>query len=233
MSEINIDKKIPSIKVDKELIIELENYFVNNIAEIVGIDKETIKKNYSIDITDSLGTETYSSISEFHLRLFQNSTERIKLGYRIYGKKVLRVELSLAVKEYSSMVRINLKTNSSREMAQGILNGIIERLDSYKTQNYIFHKPVLKGIIWGLSYIIIIPIVLFFMNKQYLNSLYLLILFILSNVIVHYGEKLKPYCEFETQNQKRINKIFSFLFWGFISYLIFGLGLGLITNAFL
>ena len=233
MSKIIIDKKIPSVKVDRKMIIQLENYFINNISELVGIDKETIIKNYSIEISDSLGTEEYDRFSEFPLSLFQNGTEKIKLGYNIYGKIILSVELSFSVNAYTSMIRIRLETNSSREMAQGILNGITERINPYKTYNYFFHKPVLKGVIWGLSYIIIIPIVFLFMNKQYIFSVYLFILYILINLLVHYGEKLKPYCEFDTQKQKRINQIFSFLFWGFISYLIFGLGLGLITNTIL
>ena len=233
MKEFYINKKLPSIKIDKQLIERLENYIINDVSEIIGIEKEIIKKEYVLQITDSFGIEEYESISEFPMSIFQDGTEQITLEYSIYGNPVLAIlNVSFSKKDYFTTIKIRLKTNNPREKAQGIFNGILDRINPYKTYNSFFHNQILGGIIWGLSLLTIYFVFGLFMDKEYLWGVYLTVVIILTNYLINNGKSFKPYSEFITSKQLRINKIFSFFIWGTISYLVFGLGYELIVKSF-
>jgi len=230
MSKFRLKKQLPSIKVDKELIERIENYLINDIPAIINIDKNEIIENYSIEIIDSLGTEEFSRISEYPIKNFQNGTQRIKFGFSYYKKSVTRIFISFSVNKYFSDIDISLDCVHPREKAQGIYNGLLDRINPNKTYNYIFHYfffGVIGGVIIGLLLSLLIYTLI---NKQYIWSIYL---FISSLLLIFIGpkiEEIKPYSEFLTQKQQQYNKIFSFFIWGIISYLIFGLGLGLLQN---
>ena len=233
MKEFYIDKKLPSIKIDKQLIEQLEDYIINDVSGIIGIEKEIIRKEYVLQITDSFGTEEYESISEFPMSIFQNETKQIILKYSIYSNSELAtLNISFSNKDYFTSIKIRIKTENPREKAQGIFNGILDRINPYKTYNSFFHNQILGGIIWGLSLLAIYIVVSLFFNKEYLWGIYLTVVIILINYLISNGKSFKPYSEFITTKQLRINKIFSFFIWGTISYLVFGLGFELIVKSF-
>lgn len=230
MNEFNIRKDLPSIKVDKELVNQLEKYIISDIPEIIGIDKQTILDKYSIEIVDSLGSGKFNSISEFPLSLFQDGTKEINFGFSVYNQSFCSVKISFSVEQYSSKIDISLKTTNPREKAQGIYNGILEHINQHKTYNFIFHK-IFIGIIGGIGIGLITPIITLAVAKNYLWATLLTLASIIIIFFVYKGPKLKPYSEFSTKRQIRYNRIFSYFIWGFISYLIFGLGFGLLKDV--
>jgi hypothetical protein len=230
MNEFNIRKNLPSIKVDKELIEQLENYLLSNVPEIIGIEKHLIEEKYSLEIVDSLGTGKFNRISEFPLSLFQDGTKKIKFGFSFYGLISFSIYISFSNTQSSSELDISLKTNNPREKAQGIYNGLMERINQHKTYNFIFHN-ISMGIVVGLGTWLIIPIINQTIKKNYLWASYLTLATIIMFFIGISGAKFKPFSEFLTKKQIRYNKVISFLIWGIISYFIFGLGFGLLKDS--
>lgn len=229
MKEFNIRKDLPSAKVDIELLEQLENYILSDIPGIIGIEKEKIAENYSLEIVDSLGTGQYNRISEFPLSILQDGTEKIKFGFKLYHQAYFSINISFSRSKYSSELDISLKTDNPREKAQGIYNGILDRINPHKTYNYIFHT-ILIGVLGGLGIGLISPILIFIINKNYLWASLLTIASIIIIFFAYRGQKFKPYSEFMTKRQTRYNRIFSFFIWGVISYLVFGLGFGIIKE---
>jgi hypothetical protein len=232
MNKFNIRKDLPSIKIDKEFISQLEKYILEDIPGITDIDKLLIQEKYSIEIVDTLGSGVFNNISEFPLSSFQDGTKKIKMGFSIYEKTYCSVNISFVTASSGSIIDISLDSNNPREKAQGIYNGIMDFINQNKTYNHIFHMfyiGILGGAGIGLLYLVFILA----LRKYFLWAT---IVFFVSFMIVSYSyyvPKLKPYSEFLTNRQKRNNKIFSFFIWGFISYLIFGLGFGLLKDLIL
>lgn len=229
MNNFNIRKDLPSIKVDMELIKHLEQYILDNIPEILEIDKQLIKDNYSILIVDSLGSGSFNSISDFPLSSFQNGTKKIKLGFRVYDQFSYSIDVSFDYDSYGSQIDISLRTNNPREKAQGIYSGLMDYINQSTTYNYLFHKfytPMIGG--GGIAAILYVTIQA--LKKNYLLASLIFLASILAIIYAYYCPRLKPYSEFMTNRQKRNNKIFSFFAWGTISYLVFVLGFGLLKD---
>ena len=229
MNEFNIRKELPSIKVDIDLIKQLEKYILSDVPEILGIDPDQVYKNYSLEIIDSLGSGQFNRISEFPLSILQDGTDKIKFGFKLFDKAYYSVNISFSKSNNSSKLDISLKTNNPREKAQGIYNGIFDRINPHKTYNYIFHT-VFMMFSGGLGLGLIGPILIFITNSNYLWASLLSIASILIMFFAIQGQKFKPYSEFMTKRQSRYNRIFSFFIWGVISYMVFGLGLGIIKE---
>lgn len=230
MKEFYINKELPSVSVNKKLIEQIEEYILNDIPNIIGVDKEKVKEVYVLEIIDSLGVEKFNKISDYPLSIFQNGTSKISFGFSVYEDIYATVKISFGVKKYTSELIIKLKTQNAREKAHGIYNGILDRIKPNKTYNSYFHTWV-NGPILGLGIIMLMPSLALFLNDKILWGVYSLFggisLISFSSKI----EKIKPYSEFETQRQMQLNKIFSFLIWGLISYIIFGVGLGLLYDS--
>jgi len=162
---------------------------------------------------------------------FQDGTKEVSFGFSIHEESYCRIEISFSKNTYYSIINISLKTNNPREKAQGIYNGIMDRINQHKTYNFIFHNPIVGTIAAvGLGLILSLIFIMIVFKKNYLwASLFSLAAFIIV-FLIYQGPKLKPYSEFSTNIQIRNNKIFSFFIWGLISYLVFSLGFGILTE---
>ena len=65
MNEYNIRQDLPSVKVDKVLIEQLENYILLDVPSIIGVDKQSVVEKYSLEIVDSIGSGKFNRISSF------------------------------------------------------------------------------------------------------------------------------------------------------------------------
>lgn len=104
MNTFNIRKDLPSIRIDKELISQLEKYILEDIPEIIDVDKQLFKDKYSILIIDTLGSGSFNTISEFPLSSFQDGTKKIKMGFGMYDKSSCSVDISFDTDSYGSLV---------------------------------------------------------------------------------------------------------------------------------
>lgn len=210
MNQYNIRKDLPSVKVDKALIEQLENYILFDVPSIIGIDKELILKNYSLEIVDSLGSAKFSRISEFPFSIFQNGTEKIIFGSRYYSDPYFCVQIYFSKRKYSTVIEINLKCDNPSALATAIYNEILLRIKQYKAYNSIYHNDYLP-LIGGASIGIMLGgIILLYFNFSHWG-LYIYVLLLLISFIAAKGEHLKPYCEFSTSKQLQNNRTFNYI----------------------
>lgn len=230
MNEFSLRKDIPSVKVSKELIEQLEKYILKDVSEIIGIDSQLLKDNYTIEISDKLGSETFKSISDYSLNRFQDGTENIKFGFSLYNPLNFRLKLSFDAYKSSSKIDLSIKSIKPREKVNGIYNGILDRLKIHKTYNRHFHNSYVLGGFSVLNGIIFTISLIQFSKGNLIVSLILLLLAIGSIITIINIGNLKPYSEFDTNNQTINNKVFSWLAWGILSFIFFGLILGYLKD---
>ena len=87
MAEFNIEKKIQSCHITKEIISQLEDYITNRVPEIADLDRGDIRRSLSISIEDKIGTQTMSSISEYG---FPHFGAELTHGDHRFNKKTVR-----------------------------------------------------------------------------------------------------------------------------------------------
>lgn len=230
MNEFSLRKDIPSVKVSKELVEQLENYILQDVSEIIGIDYKLLKENYTVEINDELGTETFKSISDYSLNRFQDGTKNIKFGFSLYSPLNFRIKVSFDVDKYSSKIDLYIKSIKPREKINGIYNGLLDRLMIHKTYNRYFHNSLIKGIISGLNGIILTISLIQFSKGNLFISLILLLIATGSIIAVLNISNIKPYSEFDTNKQRIYNKFFSWFIWGILSFIFFGLILGYLKD---
>ena len=106
---------------------------------------------------------------------------------------------------------------------------IIENGSKNKNNNSIFHSSVLNAL-GGIG------IGIFFLSVGFLGARQLLWFFILFSTGLIFGSfamitpRLKPYSEFHTRKQSKLNRIFNFFVIGLITYLVFTVGAGLMKD---
>jgi hypothetical protein len=218
MKEYYIRQDLPSVRVDKSLIEQLENYILFDVPSIIKVDNQLVLKNYSIEIVDSLGTGKFNRISEFPASMFQNGTEKIQFGTSIY-EPYFRVQISFSKRKYYSAIDISLKSDNPSEIAKGIYNEILTRINQHKTYNSIYHNEYLNLIGAASFGIMIGGIILLYSHFNHWGfSLYITLLLI--SFIAAKGQSYKPYSEFSTAKQLQINKTFNYIVLSIIIPLI-------------
>ena len=154
--------------------------------------------------------------------MFQNGTEKIKFGYSLYNKPGFSVQISFSKKQYYSVIDISLKSDNPSEIAKGIYNEILNRINQHKTYNYIYHNAYMPFI--GGAAIGSMPgvIFLFYLN-HFRWGIYLFAILLLIIIICAKGAYYKPYCEFSTSKQLKYNRTFNFIVAGIIVPSILGI----------
>lgn len=83
MSRITKSERLPSCEINIGLLKELENYFINELPDVIYSKKEYLKYNYSITIEDNFASEMFGSIDEYYGTRFTDNTSRISLSLKI------------------------------------------------------------------------------------------------------------------------------------------------------
>jgi hypothetical protein len=84
MSRFELEKLIPSSNVSKELIGQLEDYIVEQAAQVTTIDREKVAEKCSVTLNDNFGVEEIKSIKLYAPSLFPDSTSHLCLSLWIY-----------------------------------------------------------------------------------------------------------------------------------------------------
>jgi len=228
MSSYEISMAIPSCNVNKTLLKELEEYIKKKGIEVLGEKHDTEKSYYHFNIEDKYGEESLSTIDEYSRERFQNDIKGISLSFSDWPT---RISISFGLDKLDSQIRISIESPNAREVSQGIINEILNRLKDYKNLNYLFPSYVP----WLNSGFLIIASVLF-IDAIYRNifkdaeiRLYAVISGLVMFTILIYNilTRFNPYCVFDTNRNKEIGKNTSLIIKG-AAGLLFGLFLTLL-----
>ena len=155
--------------------------------------------------------------------LFPNTTIRIEIVLKYYKKgKSFFFELEFGRYPQYSNISIRCTTENPREHVEGIYRSIIERIKPHYNMNRYLHSPIAWIIL-----IAPIPLNFFtinsFSNNDTIRAAYIIFLQLVCLLSYVFSFRFKPYIEFNTSRQNKINSLLKFFITGIITYLLFGI----------
>ena len=223
MATYSIDHRLPSCAVNKDLLADIETYFLQKWSSL---NEDKGACSFVFSITDSIGSEDMMSVKDYKFHLLPDDIKEATL--EVKGNAYPTIRVSFRTVSVGSDVRIVVSDQNARELARGILTGILEILGPFKTRNYIFDPTNGLAIIGWLfltmaaawAGISLAPRLFTGANEdtRQITALFgPVVLCVCLGVIVF---RLHPYTTFETRlNQKRA-AIWNRLFYGVLASLV-------------
>jgi len=218
------EQSLPSLKVTKDFLHSLEQYFVKRVVDASIVSQEEASKLLSIKIEDSLGSETIASISQVTASRFADSTSRIEVElatpYKPDGTR-LRVRLNFSRGRLFSTLAISATMPNARELALGLKDGLLRMLEPQKTWHWIAH-PTAQ--VWGALFAggVWIGYFLFQASGKEAHFPYLLGSFALVWIYLFGMGSLRSYTVFDSRASERADKIWGWFIGGVATFLLFG-----------
>lgn len=198
----NYEKILPSLFVDKKLLVDLERYILQRCGQL-DVRKKQVPA-YAGTIIDSSGTLSLPSIESYPREIFDNETETITLSYGETYENI-RIHLRFAKNRNSSEIEISYKGENAREVVESIKVGIYQCLKDSKTWNFIYHphEAVFTLLIYSLLFVLGITIYNAVKTAIWSQQGLSAILFLFTYFV---APSFKPYTTFETRQNMIIRK---------------------------
>ncbi|QTN21439.1 hypothetical protein HZ992_14730 [Rhizobacter sp. AJA081-3] len=218
------EQALPSLKVNKDLLEALEKYLVKRFSDALQTSEEEIRKRYSLQIEDSLGTEKLASVEQMSATKFADSTSQVEVEldspYREDGQR-MRVRVRFSKGRLFSTLAVSAAAPNARELVLGVRDGLLRVLEPHKTWNSLAH-PSSAG--WGIGIGLggWMMYGLFAADAKSTYFPFLLAAFTLLWLYLFAFGPLRPYSTFESRASERNEKIWSWLIAGLGTFLLFG-----------
>lgn len=228
----SIRHELPACLVNSKLLSDIENYLLRKRDLLMSITEEK-KWNYRIALHDSYGSEILSSIEQFNSINFPDNLKEIVIINDSHSGNEIRINFGL--RRNSSIIKISIRSENSREIVEGIKAEIFQILRNYKTKTEFFNPSLNIELSMILFSAIISPgtvAILYSINKQ-LNQ-YTISLLLLSVMFGIYFifKQFKPYNIFDTKKNIKQEQWSSWLFFSLLEFIIFTFIGGLLLREF-
>ena len=129
--------KIPSCTVGRRLLTDIEAYILSRWEDF---DPQE-RPNYYFAITDPIGTETIPNVADYSPSLFPDDSQEATLSLSApkFGQQLSSLRVSFAVDRISSTISINLNGPNARELAKGIVDGVLGYVRPWQNYNGLLH----------------------------------------------------------------------------------------------
>lgn len=230
--ELTLDSQIESCLVNRELISQLEECLFKEIPELEIFREKNIRDNYSLAIKQEARIEKIKNIQNYINPQFSDSTNQILLEVTIKRPKTLIISINFVNDKKKSIISVKHRSQKPDVLVNGIIARIIEIIHTSANCNKIFHPHKFVGLLLHLVGFISVAFttyVIFFVYSVYTlkvvsASVSLLYLFFI------FGKVLKPYIIFDSNRSRKRKKIYDFIFWGLLNFIIFGTILALLRK---
>lgn len=227
MSSFELEYRIPSCHVTKNLIIQLEEYLTKEIPNILNIPNENILNSYQISINDRIGIEKLKSINDFPFSMFDNTTTNIVIKISDIN---FYLRIAFAKDKHYSKFKIEFKDVNARESTISISKGIERIINTQKNNNYFFYPPMYLDIVlfFGIFFSLIIFVSNLITPAEDVNISKFLIspvfILILTIYIYYYpfSRLLHPYVTFDSNKYITLVKYRDWFYKGCLGFIIFG-----------
>jgi len=230
LSTYSLRKPLPSCAVDQPLLADIEAYILRRWEEINEGGKGV--RQYAFSITDPIGTEKMATVRDYKFRLFSDDIKEVAFSLGANPG----IQINFGVVRSACNISITVEGPNARELANGILTGILDLIRAFRTLNWVFapdayHPAALLLIFFsGLSIAVVAPMLLatdvFKVGQaSALAGMFgtpLLIMFMLA-----YTVRIRPYTTFETRLNQRRAHAWKWL----IGVLISGIAISLVAAA--
>src|SRR6266576_2381700 len=135
MAKYAFQRRLPSYFVNRAFLKDAELFIQEKARNFQGENYNP--EQYTIEIQDSLGTQTLASIDDFHYSEFPNDTRSIRLKHETYHPQYFVIRLTL---DQEPKLQIDLRSESPRQQALGI-SAEAEHVLSSSKNNHRFWEP--------------------------------------------------------------------------------------------
>ncbi|GLH70798.1 hypothetical protein GETHPA_23310 [Geothrix rubra] len=226
MPSFKILKPIPSCNVDIKLLRLIEYLYSDFCKQylLTEVDKND-KRQFSIRIIDSIGTEVFHSVDSIIYEKFPDEIKRIDVDLDAYNydlKYNLRIELKFTLLRSSSILEIYFSGNEARSASIAMCDKIMQAIKSKENDNSLYNPTNNAGsLIFSISFA---PFVLIIPLSKFSLKLWFIVFYISISlwVYLYFGKKLKPYCLFDTPKNDRKTGFANWFIFGLIGFFLFG-----------
>ena len=232
MSRFEMEKRIFACHVNKNLLIELEDYIKNEIPKQISVPKKNFNEKYTISIGDKNGKEEIKSISNYSLSSFPDSTNKIEINVRLFQEKVFTLSISFDSKyskEYESIV-ISYEANNAREIVLGIHDGINRIIESHRNQNELFHPTGNIEMFFSMFKLLFILSAFFMLEHNIILALIFLLVFLIMIIYSFVGNTFRHYITYETNHYFKLQKSYA-LFQNILISIVIGIIILFVSGA--
>lgn len=235
VNELTLYRQIESCLVTKKLISQLEECLFKEIPGLEKFTEKNIREHYSLAIKQETKTEKVKNIQNYTNPRFNDSTNQILLEVTIKRPKTLIISINFVKDKKKSLVSVNHRSQNPNVLANGIIARIKEIIHTSANCNKIFHPHKFVGLLLHLigfisfaftTYIIFFAYSAYKLKVVCASVSLLYIFFIL-------GKVLKPYIIFDSNRSRKRKKIYDFIFWGLLNFIVFGTFLFLFRKSIL
>ena len=225
MPTYSILKSIPTYKVDKNLIENIESFFQDEVYKILNLKvKEVASDSYlSIKLFDTFGVETIHSIKAYKYQFFRNDMKGLVIEYKnnIQEDCEIEVILRFGKEKATSQLEIALNLENARDKATAIEHGLFTSMNENKTSNWLLYPPDIFNGIAALVGVIFLVLAFNRPEKQ-LKFLYggIVVGLAMYYIIFRY---LQSYCTFKTKRQDSFDDIYKWFIYGLCGFILFSI----------
>ena len=150
----SLKRPIPSCKVDRALLDDIEEYVASRAVEYVNADAgDTRAKHCEVTFYErGGGTTTFRGVGEVPQGKFDNSVTQISVRVKFYpsgadSSSRGSATITFDVSRWTSQVEISLEAPDARGKVIAMHEGLLQRLNSNKTWHWLFQPTVPLAII--------------------------------------------------------------------------------------
>jgi hypothetical protein len=216
-----LEHKLPACTVDKQTVLQLESYMIEQGKEVFGMPPELGNHGLAVTIEETVGTAELSSVSELIGERFPDAIKGIRLYLARWSRGGCDLEIRLNRDGSLSRLKVNSDGPQSRERAVGFMDGVLRILEPRRSTAWLFHPhPLLGGAIYGLTLVSLGSIPLMIDRGSPLHLPGLLLLACLA--IFHVGAFLNPYTAFSSRQTENRQRWWQWFVAGSAAFVLFG-----------
>lgn len=214
-----VDAKLPSCKVSRKSLAELEGYLVRQVSEISRLPNPTVE----VVITEGRrATEKLESVNKFDQDIFQSKTESIELRCSADGSTPLNINIKFHRAKLYSRILVSHSGPSSRVKVDGLVQQILKFLETSKNNNYIFRSLIYNILLTGVLGIACVLFVRAYQAAS--NSDLILPMALLGTGMCGLSLRfIKPYTAFDTPRDSKFESATRLVFVALLGFLIVSL----------
>jgi hypothetical protein len=233
MNHFELSKRIIPCRINKEILLRIEKYLIAKVPQIFNLESKEVIDNFTVEIRDKFGSETFKSITHYDFDFFRNSTREISINLSFYKIPLKTFKIVFSRNFEDPEIRISTESDTAREQAITIYNGVIDIL----RENRNFVKYIKFAINPYTGGLFLTPLYYLFkaatIKGDWVDIILSLILTIYSLSFTFLGNIIFPFCEFKTKFQQNFKKVNAFLILGIVTFVLFDILFPLLRMRYL
>ncbi len=225
MTSFSLEKSLPSVKVTKSLILNLQRSLLEKRSKIVSSSQQDFRfDEFSVSIVDDIGQGKVESMEEWHLDRFLDGTKRVTIHCDSYSQSRKFSATIVFDRERSwSRIQISATCEGACDVVIAAQRAVFEWLEPAKTTNWRYQPTLffqgLGAVAFGSTATGAIRIV----EVSPRLTTPLIVLSLALGAYLWLGPRFYPFTTFDSSLADRRGKTADWFEKGLFTFLVFGI----------